>query len=115
MSGQIELLLTVAVVHLLGLGCVVVLLIGAFRGDDPPPPWQSDSGSDDGWGNEPRNPRRPSDVPWGGLPLPDAEPSRIRLRDHERLGDRLPRRQRRPSREPDRTPVRAGSDRSRPH
>ena len=63
--------------------------------------------SDDGWGHgPPRPPTQPSDAPRGGLPLPDAEPALIRLRDHRRLGDMLPRRERRPAREPARDPVR---------
>jgi hypothetical protein len=72
------------------------------NGNEPPPP---DFGSDDGWGrggNPPPSPRRPI----GGLPLPDAEPAHIRLRDHRRLADLLPRRERRPAREPVRRPVR---------
>jgi hypothetical protein len=47
-------------------------------------------------------------VPGGGLPLPDAEPARVRLRDHRPLRERLPARERRPAREPERRPVRAG-------
>jgi hypothetical protein len=105
MSGEAQLLLMIAGVHLLGLACVAVLMLPALR--DPPgsPPNSSEGGSDDGWGNYPRKPRSPRDVPGGGLPLPDAQPARVRLRGHERLHDHLPRRERRPSREPERTPV----------
>jgi hypothetical protein len=66
----------------------------------------TDPGSDGGGGRRPEPPA-PRTPPRGGLPLPDARPARVRLRDHERLGDRLPRRRRRPAREPDRRPVRA--------
>jgi hypothetical protein len=105
MSGEAQLMLMIAGVHLLGLACVAVLMVPALR--DPPdaPPRPSDGGSDDGWGNYPRQPPSPSGGPGGGLPLPDAEPARVRLRDHERLRERLPRRERRPAREPERTPV----------
>lgn len=104
MSGEAQLLLMVAGVHLLGLACVAVLMLPALR-DQPDPPNPSDGGSDDGWGNMPRWPRNPQDVPGGGLPLPDAVPARVRLRGHERLHDQLPPRERRPAREPERAPV----------
>ena len=100
-------MLMIAGVHLLGLACVAVLMVPALR--DPPetPPRHSDGGSDDGWGNYPRRPPGPSGVPGGGLPLPDAVPARVRLRDHQRLRERLPVPERRPAREPERKPVRA--------
>jgi len=107
MSGDYQLLLMIAVMHLLGLACVAVLIMLALRGEDNGLPGSGESGSDDGWGNEPRRPPQPSDRPWGGVPLPDAKQSRLRLRDHRKLADLLPRRSRRPAREPERTPVRA--------
>jgi hypothetical protein len=100
-------MLMIAGVHLLGLVCVAVLMIPALR-DGPEPPRPPDGGSDDGWGNYPRRPPSPRDVPGGGLPLPDAVPARVRLRDHQRLRDLLPAPERRPAREPDRRPVRTG-------
>jgi hypothetical protein len=106
MSGEAQLMLMIAGVHVLGLACVAVLMIPALRDMPDGPPRPPDDGSDDGWGNRPRQPRDPSDVPGGGLPLPDAKPARVRLRDHRRMRDRLPRRERRPAREPERTPVR---------
>jgi hypothetical protein len=106
MSGDYQLLLMIAVMHLLGLVCVAVLIMLALRGEDNGLPGSGESGSDDGWGNEPRRPPQPSDRPWGGVPLPDAEQSRLRLRDHRKLADLLPNRVRRPAREPERTPVR---------
>lgn len=106
MSGVDELLLWMVGVHVIGLVCVAMLLIPAMR-DDTDPPRPEDSGSDDGWGNHPRRPLRPHDVPGGGLPLPDALPARVRLRDGRRLHERLPRHPvRRPTREPVRRPVR---------
>jgi hypothetical protein len=106
MSGDYQLLLMIAVMHLLGLACVAVLIMLALRDEDNGLPGSGESGSDDGWGNEPRRPPQPSDRPWGGVPLPDAEQSRLRLRDHRKLADLLPSRGRRPAREPERTPVR---------
>ena len=107
MSGEAQLLLMIAGVHFLGLACVAMLMIPALR-DGPDSQGPADGGSDDGWGNYPRRPKSPSDVPGGGLPLPDAVPASVRLRDHQRLRDKLPPRERRPSREPQRKPVRAG-------
>ena len=93
-------------VHVIGLLAVGLLLIPAMRDDSELPPQGGDSGNDDGWGNRPRTPRPPSNVPGGGLPLPDALPARVRLRDGRRLHERLPGRERRPAREPDRQPIR---------
>jgi hypothetical protein len=109
MSGEAQLMLMIAGVHLLGLACVAVLMIPALREGPDVPPRPSDGGSDDGWGNYPRRPTSPHDVPGGGIPLPDAAPARVRLRDHGRLRERLPTRQRRPAREPVRRPVRTGA------
>ena len=71
-----------------------------FKGESPP----ASSGGDDGDdGGRPRRPS-PSDRDPGGIPLPDAEQSRRRLRDHVR-----PKRswlRRRSTREPGRDPVR---------
>lgn len=106
MSGEAQLMLMIAGVHLVGLACVAVLMVPALRdapdsGTRPP-----EDGSDDGWGNHPREPVGPKSGPGGGLPLPDAQPARVRLRDHRRMRDLIPRPERRPSREPDRTPIR---------
>jgi hypothetical protein len=99
-------MLIIAGVHLLGLACVAVLMIPALRDGPGTPPWWSDSGSDEGWGRGPQSPPKPPEPPRGGIPLPDAVPARVRLRDHRRLADLLPARERRPAREPAREPVR---------
>jgi hypothetical protein len=104
MSGDLELMLIVAGMHLLGLVCAAALLVPALRGGPDLPP-RGDQGSDGGWGQRPPKPPTP-EAPSGGLPLPDAVPARVRLRDHRRLPDLLPPRQRRPSREPSRQPTR---------
>jgi len=105
MSGDAQLMLMIAGMHLLGLVCAAVLIIPALR-DNPDLPPHRDSGSDDGWGRGPDTPPKAPDSPRGGIPLLDAEQARIRLRDHRTLQERQPRRERRPAREPDRTPVR---------
>src|SRR4249920_2073794 len=76
-----------------------VLLIPAVisRFFSSPGPPRSDS--DEGGGGPPRRPVPPTPPP-GGIPLQDARPARARLRDHRRLAQRLPRRERRPVREP---------------
>src|SRR5437588_8316598 len=106
MSAEAQLMLMIAGVHLVGLACVAVLMVPALRDVPEAPPGPPEDGSDDGWGNRPREPNSPHDVPGGGLPLPDAVPARVRLRDHRRMRDLLPGRERRPAREPERTPVR---------
>ena len=70
------------------------------------PPGPSDSDSDDGreWGPSP--PPLVPDPPRGGVPLADAEPARVRLRDHGRPLYRRNVGERRPVQEPDRAPVR---------
>src|SRR5436305_10924564 len=99
MTGDVQLLLWIAGVHLLGLGCVAVLLIPALK-DSPSPKRRADGEGEDGWGRGPKAPPEPPKPPRGGIPLEDAEPARVRLREHGRLADQLPPRERRPAREP---------------
>jgi hypothetical protein len=72
-------------------------------GSPPPPSDGGDGGGGGGGGDDPpqRSPR-PS-APRGGIPLPDAEQSRKRVRDHRRPAWRqvFPRR---PAREPEHAP-----------
>lgn len=108
MSGDTQLMLMIAGMHVLGLVCAAVLIIPALRDSPEIPPSRPDSGSDGGWGRGPDLPPKPApDAPRGGIPLPDAEPALIRLRDHRRFSEQLPERERRPAREPDRRPVRS--------
>ncbi|MFZ0042199.1 MAG: hypothetical protein WAK93_12895 [Solirubrobacteraceae bacterium] len=104
MSGEAQLMLWIAGVHLIGLGCVAVLLLPALR-EDPGTQRRSDGESDEGWGRGPKRPPERPEPPRGGIPLPDAVPARARLREHGRLAERLPRHERRPAREPARRPV----------
>ncbi|HEY5318409.1 MAG TPA: hypothetical protein VIJ20_10540 [Solirubrobacteraceae bacterium] len=106
MVGVGQIILLVLGMHLLALACAAVLIIHAARAA-PTVGWQAPGGgSDDGPGNSRPGPIAPSSVPGGGLPLPDAEPARVRLRDHRRLADLTPPRERRPAREPVREPAR---------
>jgi hypothetical protein len=100
--------------HLIGFGFGALLLLpclrdeqldrGAGRGED-----EDGGGGSDRIG--PAVPHRPRDGgPRLPVPLPDAAPARVRLRDGRRLADlrRPPTRERRPQHVPDtpRTPVR---------
>jgi hypothetical protein len=107
MSGEAQLMLMIAGMHLLGLVCVAVLIIPALR-EGPGLPPKPDTGSDEGGGWGPKRPPKSPDSPRGGIPLPDAVPAGVRLRDHTRLADHHRKRERRSTPEPSRTPIRTG-------
>ena len=79
----------------------VAALLRRFRSSPGP----SDSASNGGGGGG--SPPMPQGPGPGGVPLDDAQPARVRLRDGRRLARRLPARQRRRTKEPMRTPTRA--------
>jgi hypothetical protein len=75
----------------------------SFKADD------RTSGEDDndgGWGNDRRPPEDSRGPRDGGLPLPDAKQSPVRLRGPGRIADRVPRPERRRTVEPQRVPTR---------
>jgi hypothetical protein len=74
-----------------------------YRSSGSPPDSPGDNGG--GWRPGPDQPPAPPRVPRGGLPRPDAEQARIRVRDHI-APDFDPVKPRRPAREPDRAPAR---------
>jgi hypothetical protein len=97
-------LLTLVFLTLPGLMLVPALL---YRRPGGSP----DASDDEGGGGPGRGPDPPPPTaPRGGVPLPDAEPARLRLREHGRraLGVRP---HRRAAREPVRAPGRAPSHR----
>lgn len=98
-------MLWIAGVHLVGLACVAILMFPALK-DTPAPKPRRDGESDEGWGRGPKLPPSPPESPRGGIPLPDAVPATVRLREHGRLGERRAPRERRPTREPSRRPQR---------
>jgi hypothetical protein len=104
MTEGVKLIFWIAGVHILGLACVAVLLLPALRDDSANPTW-SDGEADDGGGGGAKTPPSRPEPPSGGIPLPDSVPAGVRLRDHDRLGDKLPLRERRPVREPVREPA----------
>jgi hypothetical protein len=99
-----SMLLTLVFLTLPGLMLVPALL---YRRPGSSP----DASDDDGGGGPGRGPDPPPPpAPRGGVPLPDAEPARLRLREHGRraLGVRAPRRA---PQEPVHSPHRAPSHR----
>ncbi|HWD85153.1 MAG TPA: hypothetical protein VG321_05335 [Solirubrobacteraceae bacterium] len=104
--SETQLLLWLTAIHFIGFICVGLLMIPALRNDEEPPTDQDSGSSDDGWGNLPAGRPEPGNRPGGGLPLPDAEQSRIRLREPGRISEKHPMPQRRPVREPGRRPIR---------
>jgi hypothetical protein len=103
--SEVQLLAWMFGIHLVGFIAVGILMIPTLRDEDQPP--DQDTGSDDGWGNLPNQKPDPKGWPGGGVPLPDAEQSRVRMREPGRLSDKVSTRTRRPSREPLRRPVRS--------
>ena len=84
MSPDAELMLIFGTLHLiavaLGVGLFVLFLRSESQQGFKPPD------EDDGGGGNDRVPGRPKTSPSGGIPLPDAVPSKVRLRSHERAG-----------------------------
>ena len=81
--------------HLIALTLGIVLFMMFLRSDTAsswPPPDDDEGGG--GGGND-RLPCPPKPRPNGGIPLPDAQPARLRLRGPGRLADAHPRPSRR--------------------
>jgi hypothetical protein len=85
-------------VHVIGMAALVWALL---HDDEKRSDWRDwwPRGDDD-----PPAPPQPRDR--GGLPLPDAQPSAVRLREPGRLADGHPRPARRPEHAPERVPER---------
>jgi hypothetical protein len=112
MVSDAELVLLFTVLHVIALAMVTALLVMFLRSDTTrtwSPPDEGEGG--EGGGNDRIGPRVKPGPGGGGLPLPDAVPARVRLRDHTRLADLLPAPARRPAREPGRTPHRTPAGR----
>ena len=97
--------------HLLGFGFAAVLLLPLLRDERIAPLAHRGEEEDDGGGGNDRVEPTPPRAPRGGwdpsLPLPDAVPARVRLREPVRLADLIPARGRREhAPAPARTPVR---------
>jgi hypothetical protein len=87
-------------VHVIGMGALVWALL---REDDGGRDWRGWWRGDGDDGDVPP----PDDPRGGGLPLPDAEPSAVRLREPGRIADAHRHAPRRPSHPPERVPERA--------
>lgn len=96
--------------HLLGFGFAAVLLLPVLRDERIVPIARGDDEDDGGGGNDRVRPTPPRGPRGGGIPLPDAIPARVRLREPGRLADLLPAPRRRrehpaPASAPRRTPA----------
>jgi hypothetical protein len=102
MSGPVLAIAVTVGVHILGAWA----LIWAMGIDDLRTFFTTDPGTKGDGGTPPvPEPKRPRG--GGGVPLPDAVPARLRLRDEQvRLGDLRPVRPRRPDHVPEREPAR---------
>ena len=103
MTKEVLALALTVLVHVIGMAALVWALL---LDDDNRPDWR-------GWwpGGDDEPPAPPPQGPRGGLPLPDAEPSSVRLREPGRLADGHDRPARRPA-HPERTPTRQPQPRS---
>lgn len=101
MSGQQGALLLTVGVHVAGLVLLVLVIVRSQDDSPDPRAWWRDDGDDDS---------RPGDEPpapsHGGLPLPDAAPSAVRLRAPGRIAAGYERHERRPAHAPAREPSR---------
>jgi hypothetical protein len=109
MTPDEELMVIFGALHLVALALGVVLFMMFLRSDATSswkPPEDDEGGG--GGGND-RLPSKPKPKPTGGIPLPDADPARARLRGHEKLRDAHPRPLRREPHPapPQRRPVRS--------
>lgn len=108
MDPDAELVLFLGGVHVVAIFFAFGLL-WHFARAEPGRAWALPEDEDDGGGgggSAPPEPPAPTRPRGGGLPLPDAVPARVRLREPGRLGDLLPERERRPGHQPARTPER---------
>ena len=110
MTSDEELVLIFGALHLIAAALGCLLLVMFMRSEETPqwrPPSDDDESGGGGGGGNDRTPAHPKGSrPPGGIPLPDAEQSRHRLRGGGRLADAYPRRGRRAVPEPQRVPPR---------
>jgi hypothetical protein len=100
MTPDEELMVIFGALHVIALMLGVVLFMMFLRSDTTTswkPPEEDEGGG--GGGND-RLPSKPKPRPTGGVPLPDAEPAKARLRGTGKLRDAHPRPLRRPSHPP---------------
>ena len=106
MGTDAKLILLFAVLHLVGMGLAGLLLV-MFMRSDAMTAWPRRDGDGGGGGGNDRVPPGARPGPSGGrLPLEDARPARVRLREPGRLADRVAWPRRRPAHAPGRPPRR---------
>jgi hypothetical protein len=100
MGPDAELLVLAGAIHVVGL-LFACALLWRFARSEPNEAWSppEDEGGGGG-GNVVPDPPSPVRPRGGGLPLPDASPARVRLREPGRLADLLPGPVRRPAHDP---------------
>lgn len=101
MAEETLLIALFAGLHLLGFCFAALLLMPLLRDESVrglAPPGEEDDGG--GGGNDRLGPLPPRGPRPGGIPLPDARPARVRLRDGRRLAELLPGFERRPAHAP---------------
>lgn len=77
--------------HLIGFGFAAILLLPLLRDERiVPVPRGEEEDEGGGGGNDRLGPVAPRGPRGGGIPLPDAVPARVRLREPGRLADLLP-------------------------
>lgn len=86
------------------LAIPTLMLVPALLFGNPDSSSGPSDSDDGGGGGPPPEPPAPPATPRGGIPLPDAEPSPRRMRDHASPGP-IRVRQRRPTHEPRRAPA----------
>lgn len=110
MGDETLLVALLGALHLLGFGFAAVLLLPLLRDERIVPAARSDEEDEGGGGNDRVRPPAPRGPRGGGIPLPDAVPARVRLREPVRLADLLPpparRREHAPTPAPTRIPLR---------
>lgn len=101
MPDDLLLVVLFAALKLVGLGLGAALLLPILR--DEQVDGQAMRGEDDngGGGSDRICPIMPRGPGGDGIPLPDAAPARVRLREPQRLADLLPSPERRPQHVPD--------------
>jgi hypothetical protein len=105
MSKEVAALALTVLVHFVGLGALIYALVAD---DEGRPDWRGWWPRDDDGPREPDPAGSPGDH---GLPLLDAQPSRVRLREDRRLADAHPAPARRPVHPPQRAPERVPAER----
>lgn len=99
MTKEVLALALTVLVHVIGMAALVWALL---LDDDNRSDWR---GWWPGGGDDPAPSPPAPDPKGGGLPMPDADPSAVRLREPGRLADAHKRRSRRPEHAPERAPA----------